>query len=110
MTYPYLFGSARYERTGRGPRLKAIMGGRVAIVIVKFCWIYIGANTISEILVGPAVGYAYGLLFQLFIYYVVRPRAHKIVLWRVCQLLSLVNAFLAYDDRSGASLMDGDPL
>lgn len=77
------------------------------VVVVQFCWIYIGANTVAEILVGVGVGFVYGLLFQLFVYYAIRPRGHTIVLWRIARWLSLVNAFLAYDDKSGSALMDG---
>lgn len=86
LTFPFFFW--------RPIQFKALVVARFLVCFTMFAWIYIGANTPWELLVGAIVGLFYGLLFQFLMRFVVASNIQWILSWRVCKLLSLMDSMM----------------
>lgn len=107
MSYPFFFH--------RPIRLKSIVAIRLGIVFTLFAWVYIGANTMLELLSGAAVGLAYGFAFQCTMYGVLLPNLARILSWRLCRLFEfedtlMNNAYYYYDNSIQTSLQTSPPV
>ena len=86
MTYPWIYNQPM--------RIKPLLVSRALLQFAAFSWVYIGANTVSEILIGAGVGVAFGLIAQAFVYYALQPYANTILHFWLPRKLNVVNVFL----------------
>lgn len=58
-------------------------------IFTIYAWIYIGFNTISQLVIGALIGFAEGICFQLFMYFLIRNYIYYLLSTRFCQFIAL---------------------
>ncbi len=61
--------------------------------------IYIGINTIPELIVGASIGFVEAIFFHLVISHFLFPRFNQILNWRICKFFDVVDTFCRQDPK-----------